>query len=82
MNAQTFTIRCEAVKLTCDNIDEVAAWCGGTVERDLSEHNGTPAIYIINDRQYIYVMPGEWIVKYPDGVCEPYAEYEFDRRFC
>lgn len=60
-------------RVTEDNIQEVAAWCGGTVSRTFGS---TPIIKITN---FDIAVIGDYIVKGSNGVFSPFSPRNYER---
>lgn len=59
----------QAVRITGDNIQAVATWCGGTIGKSSGEH---PKLYVlVNTQQYNKLMQskayvGDWVILIDD----------------
>lgn len=75
----------EAVRVTEENIDEVAQWCGGTIEAphalslEEAKHIKVRVRYPINERQ-TKAFVGDWVLNSGRGF-KVYTDNAFNKQF-
>ena len=60
---------------------DLAAWCGGRVERSLDEPEEHVVVWVPTDRGYEPAELGSWIVRVGDDQFEPVSATDFAARF-
>ena len=71
----------EAMKLTAENRNEFADWCGGSVTSDVHGWQGKPFVTIFRTGRRFWVMEGQWAVRDQYGKFTVYTENELFTKF-
>lgn len=74
----------EGVQVTADNMEEVAAWCGGAVEAESEDGTGrfirVKVARVLNDRQ-TQAYEGYWVLLYGGNSFKVYNPKAFAKTF-
>ena len=71
----------EAMKLTAENHNELADWCGGLIREIHDVWRGRPMVLVPRVRDDFWVKNGDWVVKDPHGRFYKYTENELFTKF-
>ena len=71
----------EAMKLTAENRNELADWCGGLISKNHDGWRGRPMVLVLCVRGDFWVKNGDWVVKDPHGRFYKYTENELFTKF-
>ena len=71
----------EAMKLTAENRNEFADWCGGHITKNHDGWRGRPLVIIFRTGWRIQVMDGQWVVRDQYGKFAVYTENELFTKF-
>ena len=71
----------EAMKLTAENRNELADWCGGIISEKHDGWRGIPMVLVPRVRDDFWVKNGDWVVKDPHGRFYKYTENELFTKF-
>jgi hypothetical protein len=74
----------DAVQVTADNMEDVASWCGGTIEAEHEDGSGryirVKVTRVINDEQ-TKAMEGYWVLLYGANSFKVYNPKAFAKTF-
>lgn len=71
----------EAMKLTEENRNELADWCGGLISKNRDGWRGRPRVLVRRVTDDFWVKNGDWVVKDPHGRFYKYTENELFTKF-
>ena len=71
----------EAMKLTAENRNEFADWCGGLIIKNHDGRRGRPMVLVRRVVDDFWVNNGDWVVKDPHGRFYKYTENELFTKF-
>lgn len=81
------TFYVDAVRVTNENMEEVANWCAGEIRRTLGSEKRPPRPYIkvdvgraLNERQ-TRAYEGDWVLFYDGNGFKVYTEQAFEKSF-
>ena len=71
----------EAMKLTAENRNEFADWCGGYITKNHDGWRGRAMVLVPRVMDDFWVKDGDWVVKDPYGRFYKYTENELFTKF-
>ena len=71
----------EAMKLTAENCNEFADWCGGYISENHDGWWGRPLVIIFRTGSRFQVTEGQWLVRDQHGKFAVYTENELFTKF-
>jgi len=78
---QTIRHMVQAVKLSTENVQQVADWCGGRVVQDGTRGQIDACISVPAGTHDRYIRSGHWLVLQEDGNYCIYSHREFKKTF-